>query len=160
MSHQPPLRAMKCSRCGKLFNGNPRTQPVGRDNYCSIGCEEGRTPRPMEDPQSPDYHRYLQGEPEALVGEPLVAFGLSLVNYTPDWCKGPEDWSSGVVTWVDEEAELYVRKDHIHLGKVVEYDDGSYKIRYTKPNGELSHFRWHTASTVISQIRNDRWYVA
>lgn len=72
---EPTETAMTCAYCGKQFVGNPRSQPLGAENYCSVSCEEGRGTRAMSDPLSPDYHLYLKGDPDALVGETLVCNG-------------------------------------------------------------------------------------
>lgn len=76
MAMQPETVGMTCDRCGVQFRGNPRSQPLG-SAYCSIACEEGRSPLPVDDPRSDGYHLHLQGEPEALVGETVVAEGAN-----------------------------------------------------------------------------------
>ncbi len=158
MAQQSPTATMSCARCGQLFEGNPRSQPLGRDNYCSISCEEGRGPRAMSDPQSPDYHLFLKGEPEALVGKTLLASGLKRVDYSADWCKGPENWSHGTVVDVDEPNVTYVRKDDVVLGTVVDYD-GHYTIEHENiETGEVTRRRVKDM-LLVSQLRQDHWWV-
>jgi hypothetical protein len=111
----------------------------------------------MDDPMSPDYHLYLKGNPEALVGRTLVCCGLQLVDYSPDWCKNPDDWSPGVVVSVDEENQTYVRKSNDVVGKVTHYD-GDYHIEYDNPETEHPNIRRMKDSTVIHLIRMGRWF--
>lgn len=149
---------MKCSHCGQLFRGNPRSQPVGSDNYCSIGCEEGTNPLPMDDPSSPDYHLHLKAEPESLVGKSVIVNGLKFVDYSPDWCKGPNDWSPETVVDVNEEEEWLVRKDDMFLGTVVGYD-GHYTIESEdRETGEITTHRVKDM-LMVEQIRNDLWWI-
>jgi len=158
MAQQPPTATMSCARCGQLFTGNPRSQPLGRDNYCSISCEEGRSPRAMSDPQSPDYHLYLKGDPEALVGKTLLASGLKHVDYSADWCKGPDEWSHGTIVDVDAPNLTYVRKDDVVLGTVVDYD-GHYTVEHEDmETGEITRRRIKDM-LLVDQLRRDRWWV-
>lgn len=148
---------MTCAHCGQRFEGNPRSQPLGRDNYCSIGCEEGLNPVPMDDPQSPDYHLHLKAEPESLVGKRIIATGRKLVDYSPEWANGPDNSLTGLV-WVDQDDELYVREDDVYVGEVIDYD-GYYTIeRENIETGEI-HRRRVKDMLVVDQIRNDRWWV-
>lgn len=149
---------MKCAHCGQTFRGNPRSQPVGSDNYCSIGCEEGTNPIPMDDPQSPDYHLHVKAEPESLVGKNIVVSGLRYVDYSPDWCKGPTDWEYGAVIDSDRVDEWYVRKSDMLLGRVVNYD-GHYTVEHEDiETGETITFRIKDM-LMVEQLRNDRWWV-
>lgn len=158
MAQQPPTATMSCARCGQLFKGNPRSQPLGRDNYCSIACEEGRGPRAMSDPQSPDYHLYLKGNPKDLVGKAIVADGLKLVDYSPDWCKGPDDWKNCTIVDHDEHDASYVRKNGVFLGKVVDYD-GEYVLeRENIETGEVTTRRIGDM-LMVEQLKFDRWWV-
>ena len=158
MAQQPPTATMTCAHCGQLFNGNPRSQPLGSSNYCSISCEEGRGPRKMSDPQSPDYHRYLKGNPESLVGKTILASGLKRVDYSGDWCKGPEDWSHGTIVDVDEPNLTYVRKDDVVIGTVTDYD-GHYTVRYENiETGEIT-IRRIKDMLLVDQLRRDNWWV-
>jgi len=159
MAQQPPVATMKCARCGTMFKGNPRSQPLGRDDYCSLACEEGRGPRAMSDPQSPDYHLFLKGQPEALVGKTLLASGLKRVDYSADWCKGPEDWSHGTVVDVDVPNLTYVRKDDVVLGTVVDYGADGYTVEHEDmETGEITRRTIHDF-LMVAQIRDDRWWV-
>lgn len=159
MAQQPPTATMSCARCGQMFNGNPRSQPLGRDNYCSIACEEGRGPRAMSDPQSPDYHLYLKGEPEALVGKTLIAAALKRVDYSSDWCKGPEDWSHGTIVDHSEQDVTYVRKDDVVLGTVVDYGADGYTVEHENiETGEITT-RVIQDFLMVEQLRTDRWWV-
>lgn len=158
MAQQSPTATMKCDHCGELFEGNPRTQPLGRANYCSISCEEGRGPLAMSDPQSLDYHCYLKGNPEALVGKTLVAKALKYVDYSADWCKGPEGWEYGTVVDHDEQDVSYVRVDDIPLGKVYAYEQGQYLVEHEDlETGEVTR-RSIDDTLMVAQIRRDRWW--
>lgn len=149
--------AMTCDRCGEQFRGNPRSQPLG-GTYCSLACEEGRSPLPMSDPASDGFHLHLQGEPDALVGMTLVAEGLKLVDYSPEWAKNPSDYKSRRVVDVDEENETLVRKDSVVLGQVVGYGGGKYMVEHENmETGELTVF--HVKDTqAVHQIRKGRWW--
>lgn len=70
---QAETTGMTCSNCGKQFRGNPRSQVLGSENYCSIACEEGRREPPMSDPRSAGFHLHLQGDPDDLIGYTLVS---------------------------------------------------------------------------------------
>jgi hypothetical protein len=152
---QEPMQSMMCAHCGELF----KTSQQHPRKYCSIACEEGRGPIPMSNPQSPDYHLYVQGEPEAILGRVLVANGLKRVNYSPDWCRGPDDWYSATIVDHDSENEIYVREDDVVLGHVVDYRDGNYVVEHEDiETGEIT-VREIDDSTLVSMIRQDRWWV-
>jgi len=112
----------------------------------------------MDSPESPDYHLYLKGEPEALVGKALVANARKLVDYSPDWCRNPEDCGRGVVVSHDRENQTYVRKDDVVLGVVYDYD-GHYHIEHENmETGQITHRRIKDM-LVVDQIRRERWWV-
>lgn len=154
MAQQEPTMPTTCDHCGKPFN----TSAVHPRRYCSIACEEGRAPLAMSDPQSPEYHLHIQGNPESLIGKALVSNGLKRVDYSPDWCKGPNDWSHGTVVDVDVENQTYVRKNDVVLGVVYDYD-GYYHLEHENmETGQITHRRIKD-SQVVSMIRQDRWWV-
>jgi len=112
----------------------------------------------MSDPQSPDYHLYLKGNPESLVGETILASGLKRVDYSADWCKGPEDWSHGTIVDVNEPNLTYVRKDDVVIGTVTDYD-GHYTVRYENiETGEIT-IRRIKDMLLVDQLRRDNWWV-
>lgn len=111
----------------------------------------------MSDPSSADYHLFLKGNPEALVGQTLIARGLKRVDYSADWCKGPEDWSHGTVVDHSPDDVTYVRKSDVVLGQVVDYD-GHYTVeRENLETGEIATRRIKDI-LVVDQIRRDRWW--
>lgn len=112
----------------------------------------------MHDPQSPDYHLYLKGNPQALVGQTLVANGLKYVDYSADWCRGPNDWAAGVVVDHDGHDVSYIRKDDVVLGKVVDYD-GHYHIEHEDVETSEVTRRRIKDMLVVEQIRRERWWV-
>jgi hypothetical protein len=143
-----------CNHCGKPFNTsrqNPR-------RYCSISCEEGLAPLPMSDPQSPDYHLFLKGNPIALVGRTLVARGLEFCDYSPDWHKNPDQYNRGTLVTVNEEEQTFVKKSNIVVGKVVDYD-GHYTISHTDSETGNAFTRRIKDIFVVEMIRQDRWWV-
>jgi len=150
MAQQEPMMPTTCDYC-KKSRVHPR-------RYCSIACEEGRGRLPMDSPESPDYHLYLKGEPQALVGKALVAKARNLVDYSPDWCRNPEDCGRGVVVSHDRENQTYVRKDDVVLGVVYDYD-GHYHIEHENmETGQITHRRIKDM-LVVDQIRRGRWWV-
>jgi hypothetical protein len=127
--------------------------------YCSIACEEGRSPLPESDPASEGYHLHLQGNPQSLIGKNLLANGLKRTCYSPDWHRSPADYSSRELVSQDAESETLVRKDDVLLGQVVAFEAGEYVVK--KESIETGEVRTFTvdASLTVSQIRNDRWWV-
>jgi hypothetical protein len=102
---------------------------------------------------------FLKGEPEALVGETVIASGLKYVDYSADWCKGPEDCSFDTIVDVNEPDLTYIRKDSVVLGTVVDYGPDGYTVEHENiETGEIT-YRTIDDSTMIAQIRSDRWWV-
>lgn len=153
--HQEPTTPMSCDRCGKMFNTS-RQHPR---RYCSITCEEGRSPLPESDPASEGYHLFLQGNPQSLIGKNLIANGLKRTCYSPDWHRDVSDYSSRELVSHDSESETLVRKDDVPLGQVVAFEGGEYVVE--KENIKSGEIRTFTvdASLTVSQIQNDRWWV-
>lgn len=114
----------------------------------------------MSDPQSAGYHVYLQGNPDALTGRTIVAKGLKRVDYSPDWCRGPADVNNHDLVDVDEENEVYVRKDSaVVLGTVHGFDGNKYQVDHEDmETGEITTFEV-SATQAVHQIRKDRWWV-
>ena len=153
---EAPTRPTTCDRCGEPFN----TSDQHPRRYCSIACEEGRTPLPMSDPASDGYHVHLQGEPESLVGRELLAVGLKQTDYSPDWHKKPDQYSPRAIVDHDEENTSLVLKDEAYLGTVVAFEQGEYVVeRENIETGEVSTRRID-ASVAVSQLRQDRWWAA
>lgn len=150
-----PTTARTCQHCRTVF----KTSAVHPSRYCSIDCEEGRAPLPESHPESPDYHRHLQANPEALVGASILAVGLKRTCYSPDWHRKPESYHPSAIVEVDEESEILIKKDEVYLGVVSDYKDGEYHIRYDDlDSGETVRLTFDE-SLVISQIRSEQWYV-
>lgn len=143
-----PTTPMICDRCGKRFN----TSGVHPSQYCSISCEEGRTPVPENDPNSDYYHRHLQAEPQALVGQHLVAHGLKRTDYSPEWHRDPSEYNYNQRVEIDRENTVLIYKDAVHLGKVIDWPKGEYTL---EKEGEI---RTVDASLVVSQIRQGNWW--
>lgn len=155
MARPEPEMATTCDHCGEPFT----TSQVHPRKYCSIACEEGRGPLPMDDPQSPDYHLHLKGNPEDLVGKAVLAVGFKRVDYSPDWAKGPHYTTPTSTVWVDEEEEVYLRETDVYLGEVVEYGADGYVIEHENlETGEITERTVHDF-LMVEQIRNDRWWV-
>lgn len=149
---------MKCSHCGELFKGNPRSQPLGRADYCSVMCEEGKGPLPIDDPASPDYHLYLKGNPEDLVGKSIIACGLKYVDFSPDWCKGPHYTTPSRTIACNEREEWYIRRDEVFLGTVVEYGADGYVIEHEdSETGEITERTVHDF-LMVEQLKEERWW--
>jgi len=153
---EAPIRPTTCDRCGEPFN----TSDQHPARYCSIACEEGRSPLPVSDPASDGYHLHLQGEPSALVGKEVLAVGLKRTCYAPDWHKNPDQYSPQRLVSHDEESQTIVVSDEVFLGSVVAYDRGEYVIEHEDmETGEISRRRVKD-SVALAQVRNDRWWVA
>lgn len=152
---QEPQTPTMCDRCGNRFN----TSEVHPRKYCSIACEEGRSPLPDSDPASGNYHLHLQGKPEALVGKWLVARGLKRTCYSPEWHRGPDGYNNHQIVEHDVSNEIITYKTDVVLGQVDEYANGAYRVRYDEQDGGISHYRWHDASMVVDQIKEDNWWV-
>jgi hypothetical protein len=160
MALHPQIVTMTCTRCGKTFKGDPRSQPLGRENYCSIACEEGKSPLPPNDPSSRGFAQHVHGEPKALVGRTLVANGLKFCDYSPEWHRTPDDYTHDEKVWVDRKEEEMVVKSHQHLGRVADYDGerGAYYIEAEDmETGEVSG-RWWDESLVVHQLKKNRWW--
>lgn len=156
MSMEEPTRATTCDHCGKPFN----TSDVHPRRYCSIACEEGRAPLPVSDPSSDGYHLHLQGNPEALVGNEILAVGLKRTDYSPEWHKNPEQYSPRRIVSHNESDNTLVLKDEVFLGTVYAFENGQYKVEHEDiETGEITR-RSFDASMAVSQIRQDRWWVA
>lgn len=152
---QEPITPTMCDRCGNHFN----TSEVHPRQYCSIACEEGRTPLPESDPASNNFHLYVQGNPEALVGNWLVARGLKRTCYAPKWHKNPADYSPRTIVSHDKSEEVLFYKTDVVIGKVYGYHDGVYDVEYENmETGEFSE-RKLDASLVVDQLRRDDWWV-
>lgn len=159
MAPEPPTATMECSRCGTTFKGNPRSQPLGSKNYCSIGCEEGKGPLPDDSPQSPNHWLHVQGDPETVIGQWLLATGLKRVDYSPEWCRDPSSVSSAELVYVNEHEEVFVRRTSVCIGKIVSYQDGTYVVeRENLETGEV-HTREISDSVLLAQLRRDQWWV-
>lgn len=154
-----PTMPTSCDRCGKMFNTS-RERPR---RYCSIACEEGRSPLPISDPASEGYHLHLQAEPEALVGQTLVASALKRTCYSPDWHRNPDAYNRGQIVSHDEENETLVYKTDVVIGKVVDYDphDGTYYVNRNRDDVEkgIVEAKHINASATVSQIRQGEWWV-
>lgn len=112
----------------------------------------------MSDPQSPDYHLFLKGDPEDLVGRALVARGLKYVDYSPDWAKGPHYTTPTSTISVNEQEEWYVRRDDVYLGKVAEYGADGYVIeRENLETGEVIRRTVHDF-LMVDMLKSDRWW--
>ena len=149
-------RPTTCDRCGKPFN----TSDQHPSRYCSISCEEGRSALPVSDPSSEGYHRYLQGEPEALVGKEVLAVGLKQTDYSPEWHKSPEQYSPRRIVSHNESDTTLVVKDEVFLGTVVSFENGQYTLKHEDIESGEGTERTVNASTAVSQIRQDTWWVA
>jgi hypothetical protein len=153
---EAPIRPTTCDRCGQPFN----TSDQHPRRYCSIACEEGRSPLPESDPASDGYHLYLQGEPSALVGREVLSVGRKLTDYSPDWHKKPEQYSPRRIVAHQESDTTLVLKDDVFLGTVVDLENGEYVVEHKdRETGEIIT-RSFDASLAVSQIRQDRWWVA
>ena len=153
---EAPVRPTTCDRCGKAYN----TSDQHPARFCSIACEEGRSPLPVSDPSSDGYHLHLQGEPEALVGREVLAVGLKQTDYSPDWHKSPSQYSPQRVVSHNESDTTLVVKDEVFLGTVVAYENGTYTVEHEDiESGKISQ-RTVDASVAVSQIRQDNWWVA
>jgi len=151
---EAPTRPTTCDRCGKPFN----TSDQHPRRYCSIACEEGRSPLPESNPASPGFHLHLQGQPEALVGSVLVANCLKRTCYSPEWHRGPESYNRGQIVSHDEENEILVYETSEVLGKVVDYENGEYVVEHEDiESGEITTRRFDDSMTV-AQIRKDVWW--
>jgi len=151
---EAPTRPTTCDRCGEPFN----TSDQHPRRYCSIACEEGRTPLPMSDPASEGYHLHLQGEPSALVGKVLVARCLKRTCYSPDWHRGPDNYSRSELVSHDEENEIIVYKTSQPLGTVVAHENGEYVVEHEDiETGEITTRRFNDSMTV-AQIKDERWW--
>lgn len=145
----------ECPRCKETFV----TDAQHPSNYCSIACEEGRSPLPMDNPASDGYHLHLQAEPESLIGKTVVANCLKRTCYSPDWHRSPSDYNSRSIVSHDSDKEVLVYKTDSVVGEVTDYENGRYRISRTVDEpveGVVS--KWVDASMVVSQIRQERWW--
>jgi len=101
--------ATTCNHCGQPFN----TSQAHPRRHCSIACEEGRGPVPIDDPSSDMYHRHLQGNPEALVGMALVSGEDGYIGKV-----GKLEDGEYLVEWEDHES-LEVFEKRIDSSKAV-----------------------------------------
>jgi hypothetical protein len=151
---------MTCSRCGDQFSGDPISQPLGNRVYCSIACEEGRSPLPEHSPESPRYASHLSDNPRDLIGRCLTAVGLKRTCYSPDWHRDPSDYAHSEIVSLDVDNEILVYESEVFLGKVVKYDPSfeNYMIEHENmETGEMT-YRWVDKQTMLDQIRDDRWW--
>lgn len=152
---EEPTTPMTCKRCGKRFNTgawHPR-------KYCSIACEEGRSPLPQSDPRSEGYHLHLQSEPESLVGKTLVGKAFKRTCYSPDWHRDPEDYKPRNIVEHDEENEVITYQKSIVIGEVVRtLSQGTYLIERDNPvSTGVSVFQVDISKTV-EKIRRGEWW--
>lgn len=145
-------QAMTCDRCGKQFRSNPRSQPLG-STYCSLSCEEGKTPLPSNEPASPRFFAHIKGHPGDLIGYHLVADGLKRTCYSPEWHRDPESVPRSELVSVDRDSKVMVYQTPVHLGKVVDYENGLFIVQ--DPDGQN---RAVQADTVIGQLKNSNWW--
>lgn len=153
---EAPTRPTTCDRCGKPFN----TSDQHPRRYCSIACEEGRSPLPESDPASDGYHLHLQSQPEALVGREVLAVGLKRTDYSPDWHKSPDQYSPRRIVSHNESDTTLVLNDEVFLGTVVSFENGQYTLEHEDiETGEITR-RTVDASIAVSQIRQENWWAA
>lgn len=153
---EAPTRPTTCDRCGKPFN----TSDQHPRRYCSIACEEGRSPLPESDPASDGYHLHLQSQPEALVGREVLAVGLNRTDYSPDWHKSPDQYSPRRIVSHNESDTTLVLNDEVFLGTVVSFENGQYTLEHEDiETGEITR-RTVDASIAVSQIRQENWWAA
>jgi len=114
----------------------------------------------MSDPSSDGYHLHLQGEPQALVGNEVLAVGLKLTDYSPDWHKKPEQYSPRRIVEHQESDTTLILKDEVYLGRVVAFENGKYTLEREDMETGTILLRNVDASLALSQIRQDRWWVA
>lgn len=145
-------RAMTCDRCGKHFRGNPRSQPLG-STYCSLSCEEGKTPLPSNEPASPRFFAHIKSNPGDLIGYHLVADGLKRTCYSPEWHRAPESVPRSELVSVDRDEEVMVYQTAVHLGEVVDYTNGLFIVQDT--DGKNRAFQ---ARTAVSQLKSGNWW--
>ena len=151
-------RTRACPRCGELHKRN-------HTDYCSIACEEGRTPLPQDDPRSGGYHLHLQANPQELIGETLFADGFKYSDQvTEDWHKSSDDLPT---VWISDEREELIYKTTALVGTVKGFDEsGRYIIEKQYHAEELlpeklikTNTKRVPASDVIQRIKNDTWWV-
>lgn len=128
---------MSCDRCGTSFRGNPQSQPLNGE-FCSVACEEGRTPLPRKDPGSPGYPNFIRQNPEELVGRTLIAMCLKRTDYSPNWHKNPDDYGRTQTVEVDRENTILIYKTDAVLGDVVAYDEETDSYTIDKWNEDRS----------------------
>ncbi len=151
-----PIQPTACDHCGKSYNTS-RQHP---SRYCSIACEEGRRALPISDPSSDGYHLHVQGEPQSLIGREMLAVGLKRTDYSPDWHKSPKQYSpQRIVAHLESDTSL-ILKDEMYLGTVVDYQDGNYVVEREDIETGTVSVRLIDASIAVSQLRQDRWWVA
>lgn len=159
MDRSPMTRTMTCAHCSTQFRGNPRSQPVGSKDYCSIACEEGRGTLPDSSPQSPNYWLHVRDNPNQIVGSHLIAAGLQLFDYSPDWSRGPEGLHSSEIHDHMPEKKLYVRRLSVVVGKIASYDSGLFTVEQEdRETGEVT-YRSIQADVLLDQFRRDQWWV-
>jgi hypothetical protein len=149
-----PITASKCDQCGDVF----QTSAQHPRRYCSISCEEGRTPLPQDDPRSDGFWLHVQGRPQSLVGSTLVASGMKFCDYSPDWHRTPDDYSNGELIWVDRDAQEMVVKRSTVIGRVDGFENNQFRVAHYDEDYCLTHYHWHDASMVVSQLRSNLWW--
>lgn len=149
---EEPMRPTTCDRCGEPFN----TSDVHPRRYCSIACEEGRTPLPISDPSSEGFHIHLRNEPADLIGCALVTRAIKRTCYSPDWHRSPEDYKRHKIISHDTEEEILVYKTTNYLGRVEDMSDGMYHIsRETEDGHRMISV---PVSDVVNFIRAETWW--
>lgn len=154
MPMQEPTRPTTCDRCGKPYN----TSDQHPRRYCSIACEEGRSPLPKSDPASDGYHLHVQSNPESLVGRTLVATALKRTCYAPEWHKSPSDYKQSEIVEHTESEKVIVYETIVVIGTVADYADGQYQVEHENiESGELT-YRSVDDSLAVEQLRTGRWW--
>jgi len=80
------------------------------------------------------------------------------MSTTPRVGSSPERWSHGTVQDVDEDDEWYVRKDDVVMGKVTDFEDGSFTITHEDIETEEITTRTVSLSMMWKQLGDERWW--
>jgi len=113
---------------------------------------------PVSEPQHPQFAQHMKENPEVMIGMTVLSSALKYVDNTPEWVRPPERWSHGTVQDVDEDDEWYVRKDDVVMGKVTDFEDGSFTITHEDIETEEITTRTVSLSMMWKQLGDERWW--